>query len=128
MNQLTEAQFDVCQQYLSMLDCIEEGFTYIIASFKDFSKTESELVLSDILEALTSIANANTLLSRLLVEDESIQKAILSFEDVTEAATALYGQFNQYNMKTRIINDLFYPAFATWRDIVQNALTKYVVQ
>jgi len=32
-----------------MLSGIEDGFVYVIASFIDFSKTEGELVLTDIL-------------------------------------------------------------------------------
>jgi len=53
--QLTEEQFDLFQQYLNMVSEIEDGFVYVIASFIDFSKREGELVLTDILQALTSI-------------------------------------------------------------------------
>lgn len=79
MKQLSEEQFDLCHQYLNMLSGIEKGFAYVITSFIDFSKTEGDLVLSYILQALTTIAHTNTLLERLLADDELIQQVISNF-------------------------------------------------
>ena len=122
MKPLTEEQFDLCQQYLNMVSCIDEGFTYVSASFLDFSKTEGDVVLSDILQALTLIAHVNTLLERLLAEDESIQQAITHFQNVMAQAFKLEGQFDRYDTKMKIINDFLYPAFSAWSDSIQNAL------
>ena len=128
MKQLTEEQFDLCQQYLNMVSGIEEGFAYVRASFTDFSKTEGDLVLTDILQALTSITHSNTLLERLLADDESVQQAIMNFQDVTDAAFKLEGHFDHYDTKIKMINDFLYPAFSAWREMIENALVRYVAQ
>lgn len=128
MKQLTEEQFDLFQQYLNMVSGIEDGFVYVIASFTDFSKTEGDLVLTDILQALTSIKYSNTLLERLLVEDESVQQAIINFQDVTDAAFKLEGYLDDYNIKIKVVNDFLYPTFSAWREMIENALVGYVAQ
>lgn len=128
MKQLTEEQFELCHKYLVMINAIDEGFSYVIASFTDYSKTEGDLVLSDIFQALNSIAQTNVLIDRLLVEDELVQQAIENFQDVTDAACKLDGHFGQYDTKINIINTYLYPAFLAWRDIIWNALSRYVSQ
>jgi hypothetical protein len=128
MNHLTEANFNLCQQYLNMVSVIDEGFSYVISSFTDYSKTEGELVLSDIILALTSIANTNTLLEQVLEDDPSVQQLIASFQDVANEALKLDDFKNDFNMKMTIINELLYPSFSAWKDIVQNAIGKYIKQ
>jgi hypothetical protein len=128
MNHLTEANFNLCQQYLNMVSVIDEGFSYVISSFTDYSKTEGELVLSDIIQALTSIAQTNTLLEQGLADDPSVQRVIASFQDVANEALKLDDFKNDFNMKMTIINELLYPSFSAWKDIVQNAIGKYIKQ
>lgn len=128
MKKLTKVQFDLCQQYLNMVSGIEEGFANVINSFMDLSKTEGDLVVSEILQALTAIAYTNTLLERLLVDNESIQQVITNFQDVIVAAFKLDGHFDHYDIKIKIINDFLYPSFSTWIEIIQNVLGRYVSQ
>lgn len=128
MKQLTEEQFELCQEYLAMISCIEEGFEYVKASFTDFSKTEGDLILSDILEALAMIASTNTILERLFATDESILKTITSFQNVIDAAFKLEEHFEQYDTKVKNINDYLYPTFSTWKSTIQNAVSGFIAQ
>jgi hypothetical protein len=128
MNKLTEENFVLFQQYLNMISLVEEGFAYVKASFTDYTKTEGELVLSDILQAFTSIAQSNTLLEQLLADDESVQKAIKMFQPVIAAVFKLEGQLEHCDVKMNIIREFLYPAFATWKEIIWNALNRYVSQ
>lgn len=59
MSTSTEEHIHLVQQYREMLDSIEEGFKYVLASFQDYSKTEGDLVLSDIFAAFLQIAQVN---------------------------------------------------------------------
>lgn len=128
MKQLTEEQFYLFQQYLNMVSGIEDGFVYVIASFTDFSKTEGDQVLTDIIQALTSITYSNTLLERLLIEDESVQQAIINFQDVKDVAFKLEGYLDDYDIKVKVVNDFLYPAFSAWREMIENALVGYIAQ
>ena len=49
MTTLTEDQVQLVREYTTMLQNIDEAFEYVVASFSDYSKTEGDLVLSDIL-------------------------------------------------------------------------------
>ncbi|MFJ8529622.1 hypothetical protein [Bacillus sp. NPDC094106] len=128
MKQLTEENFDLCQQYLNMISEMEEGFEYVIASFTDFSKTEGDLVLSEIFRSLNRIAHTNLLFEQLFSDDESLQQAITNFSDVADAAFMLDGNFDDYGRKMNVINEYLYPAFSAWRNTVQSALVQYVMQ
>lgn len=128
MKNLPEENFELCHQYLNLINVIEEGFTYVISSFTDLNKTEGDLVLFDIIHALTRIAQTNTLLEQVLADDTSVQQAIADFQNVTNAAFKLDGNFDNYHMKLKIVNGLLYPSFSDWNNIVQGALGKYVIQ
>lgn len=128
MNQLSVEQFELCLQYLNLISGIEEGFEYITASFTDFSKTEGELILSDILEALTMIAHTNIILGPLFIEDESIQQTIRNFQNVIYAAFQLEGHFDEYDKKVKVVSSFLLPAFSNWKVSARNSLSGYIVQ
>ncbi|MEX3621439.1 hypothetical protein [Viridibacillus arvi] len=128
MKHITEEQLRLCQQYLNTVFGIEEGFEYVKASFTDFSKTEGDLVLSDIIQSFFSIAQTNILLERLFIDDEKIQQGIKQFKEVTEAAFMLEGHFDHYDTKVKVVNDNLYPTFFAWSESIQVALSRNVTQ
>ncbi len=128
MKQLTVEQFELCLQYLNLISGIEEGFEYITASFSDFSKTEGDIILSDILEALTMIAQTNMILGPLFIEDESIQQTIRNFQNVINAAFQLEGHFDEYDKMVKVVSNFLLPTFSNWKVSARNSLSGYIVQ
>lgn len=121
---LTEEQFSFVQQYVDLLTTIEEGFVYVINSFEDYSKTESDQMLSDIFAALYQVANVNETLQSIFADD--IQEVIDRFETVAEQASQLNGFFNDQRMKEQVIKESLYPAFHAWAQEMEQVLAPYV--
>ena len=122
--QLTEEQFSFVQQYVELLTTIEEGFVYIIKSFEDYSKTESDRMLSDIFSALYQVANVNEALQKIFSND--IQEKIREFETVAEQALQLDGVFDDQQKKEKVVKESLYPVFHTWAQEVEQVLSPYV--
>lgn len=66
---LTEEQLDVLHHYKELLASINEGFEYIITSYSDYSKTEGDVILSDIFAAFTQVIQVNEDLKVLFRKD-----------------------------------------------------------
>jgi hypothetical protein len=125
--QMNEDQHQLCQQYVDMLHTIEEAFVYVLASFDDLSKTEGEVVLSDIFTGLTQLAGSNELLSILFEENEEVKKALEGFEEVVSKAMKLDGHFDETDYKHKIVRENFYPAYEAWSLNIQKILQPHIV-
>lgn len=128
VNQLVEEQYHLCKQYLNLLTGIDEGFTYVIASFTDYSKTEGDRVLSDILFSFYTIGQTNTILCQLVENDETLKLAISDFTKVLHASFQLEGDFIDNSWRMHVINNSLHPIFTSWRETIQSLLFRYVEQ
>ncbi|SER65117.1 hypothetical protein [Psychrobacillus sp. OK032] len=128
MSTLTEEHIYLVQQYREMLDSIEEGFQYVIASFQDYSKTEGDLVLSDIFSAFLQIAQVNQDISIIYQKDSSMISAITAYEDVLLAAEKMDGLFEKSQEKTEIVQQFLYPAYKQWYHTINPLLIAHVQQ
>ena len=72
MEPLTEEQVYLVREYLDLLSSIQEGFEYVIASYEDYSKTEADLVQSDIFSAFVQIISSNEDLEKVFAEHMDI--------------------------------------------------------
>lgn len=80
---------ELSRQYLDLLNTVEEGLEYVLASFLDYEKTEGELIISDILKAFNQILESNKILLSIYKEESSIVQLINDFETVILEATNL---------------------------------------
>ncbi|MCR8850443.1 hypothetical protein NQ095_18655 [Rossellomorea sp. SC111] len=122
---LDEKQYELVQQYVGMLDTIEEALKYVEASFTDLSKTEGDRVLSDVFMAIGQISESNSLLKDMF-EREGIQKALNAFDTVTDQAWKLDGQLENNLFKQSIVQENLSPAFSTWKEAIETELNPYL--
>ncbi|WP_391208037.1 hypothetical protein [Psychrobacillus sp. L4] len=122
MSTFIEEHLQLVHQYREMLESIEEGFQYVLASFQDYSKTEGDLVLSDIFTAFVRIVQVNQDLSVLFQDNTSIVEAINSFDEVVLAADKMDGLFEKSQEKQEIVSKFLYPAFEQWRQKIKPLL------
>ncbi|WP_108669056.1 hypothetical protein [Peribacillus acanthi] len=109
--QLDYYQLELVQQYIDLLDTVEQGFQYVLESFHNLERTEGDQVLSDIFTALGSIGESHQgLLS------ESLQS---QFDHVIKKALELEGKMNQPELKKTIVEESLFPAFMDWKKEVQ---------
>lgn len=128
MIQLSEENFEFLIQYSETLNIIEEGFDYVLASFNDLTLKNSDLVIGDILVALTSIANSNVIAKKLFEKDSTLSQLITEFHTVSESTFLLEGQFNEINAQLDIITHQIYPRFISWKKKIQNEFRKHIQQ
>ncbi|MBA2871331.1 inhibitor of KinA sporulation pathway (predicted exonuclease) [Anoxybacillus calidus] len=128
MVQLTNAQFEMVQQYAALLDTIEEGFEYIEESFMNYERTQGDEILADIFEAFSRINQTNVQLSHLFAEEQEIVKHLQLFAGVLEEAFKLDGKLDDANFKQQVIQQQLSPAFQAWKLSIQQALKKYMEQ
>jgi inhibitor of KinA sporulation pathway (predicted exonuclease) len=128
MVQLTNAQFEMVQQYAALLDTIEEGFEYIEESFTNYERTQGDEILADIFDAFSRINQTNVQLSHLFAEEQEIVKHLQLFAGVLEEASKLDGKLDDPNFKQQVIQQQLSPAFQAWKLSIQQALKKYIEQ
>lgn len=108
-----------------MLESIDEGFQYVIASFQDYSKMEGDLVLSDIFTAFVQIVQVNQDLSVIFQDDPFIINAINSFDEVVLAAEKIEGLFEKSQEKQEVVTNFLYPANKLWQQKIQPLLIEH---
>lgn len=126
MTTLTEDQTQLVREYTEMLVNLEEAFEYVVASFTDYSKTEGDLVLSDILSAFVQIIQVNNDLTTIYHENTEIKKSILNFQTVVASAEKLDGIFEKSQKKQEVVQQSLYPAYKKWFDSIYPLLVKYI--
>lgn len=127
MLKVTEDQHVLIKEYTEVLNTVEEAFEYIVDSFTNLEKTEGDVLLADVFQALPQIVTVNEQLSILFQDYPSIQKVLQVFDVVMEKAELLDGNFNNAQVKQTVIREQLYPAFAAWSVMIQQELKPYVV-
>lgn len=125
MTTITEDQVQLIREYTAMLQNVDEAFDYVIASFTDYSKTEGDLVLSDILNAFVQIIQVNDDLTTICHENKEIKNSILDFPNVVEAAGKLDGIFEKSQEKQEVVQQELYPAYKQWYETIYPQLVVY---
>jgi hypothetical protein len=124
--QLDEKQYTLIHQYKEILQTVEEAFEYVESSFDDYSKTEGDLVLSDIFAALGQIESSNQLLKELFQDENEVLTALGKFDEIPKQAIKLEGNFNDQNVKEKVIKESLSPAFSAWKMEVEKVLQLFV--
>lgn len=127
MLKVTEDQHVLIKEYKEVLNTVEEAFEYIVDSFTNLEKTEGDVLLADVFQALPQIVTVNEQLSILFQDYPSIQKVLQVFDVVMEKAELLDGNFDNAQVKQTVIREQLYPAFAAWSVMIQQELKPYVV-
>jgi hypothetical protein len=126
IKQLDEKQYTLIHQYTEMLQTVEEAFEYVESSFDDYSKTEGDLVLSDIFAALGQIESSSQLLRELFQDENEVLTALGKFDEIPKQAMKLEGNFNDQNVKEKVIKESLSPAFSAWKMEVEKVMKPFI--
>jgi len=125
MTTLTEEQTHLVREYTEMLVNVDEAFEYVVASFTDYSKTEGDLILSDILSAFVQLIQVNEDLTAFYYDNMDLQNSILNFQEVISAAEKLNGIFEKSQEKQEVVQQYLYPAYKKWYESIHPQLVVY---
>lgn len=112
---LDEKQYKLLQEYLSMVETIEEALVYVTSSFTDIEKTEGDRVLADVFEAFGQVSESNKLFKEWFEDQPEILSTLEDFEKVIDQAMKLNGHFQESNIKEEIVKGKLSPAFSAWK-------------
>jgi uncharacterized protein YicC (UPF0701 family) len=112
---IDEKQYELIQQYMDMLETIEEALNYVTASFTDIKKTEGGRVLTDVFEALGQVSESNKVFKELFNNRPEFISVLENFETVIDQAMELNGHFQESNVKEEIVKGKLSPAFLAWK-------------
>jgi len=125
MTTLTEEQTHLIREYTEMLVNVDEAFEYVVASFTDYSKTEGDLILSDIFSAFVQLIQVNDDLTTIYHDNTEVKNSILNFQEVINAAEKLNGIFEKSQEKQEVIQQYLYPAYKKWYESIHPQLIVY---
>jgi hypothetical protein len=112
---IDEKQYELIQQYIDMLETIEEALNYVTESFTDIEKTEGGRVLADVFEALGQVSESNRVFKDLFNNRPEFITVLEKFESVIDQALELNGHFQESNVKEEIVKGKLSPAFSSWK-------------
>ncbi|MEK3952727.1 hypothetical protein [Psychrobacillus sp. FSL K6-1464] len=125
MTTLTEDQTQLVREYTTMLVNVDEAFEYVVASFSDYSKTESDLVLSDILSSFVQFIQVNEDLTTIYHDNSEVKNSIIDFKKVISEAEKLDGIFEKSQEKQEVVQKSLYPAYKNWYETIHPQLVVY---
>ena len=129
MVKLSHEQLAVIQQYVALLETIEEGFAYVCESFTNYERTQGDVVLADIFTAFDQIDAVNERsFAQFFAGEEAVLHELKRFSSVIEEAWKLDGKLHDPNAKQQIVEKHVAPAFEAWKVSVMQHLRPYVEQ
>lgn len=126
MTTLTEEKFRIVQQYVGLLETIQEAFEHIVVCFEELSYEGAMDLWEDILLAFSQIDDSNTAISEQFVENPDLVECFERFEEVLEA-TELLGQVDDILQVEQIISKKIYPVFLSWRSAIDQEIKPYYI-
>ncbi|RSD25191.1 hypothetical protein [Mesobacillus subterraneus] len=125
MNALSEEKFLLVNQYIGLLETIEEAFGHIFLCLEDLMFEDAENLWDDILAAFWQIYQSNQVLAEHFFDRPGILSQFENFESVLEKAQPM--QNTDYILWEGIIGEGIYPAFSEWsREITKQFRPYYI--
>lgn len=110
---LNEEQLHFLNEYLELMNIVDQGFQYVHNKGPDEQPATAERMLPDILAAFMQLNQAHNLLKNLFEDDEKVSNNIDTFNeivsDIEEAQTS-------WEMPTHeMLLSVLYPRFQSWK-------------
>lgn len=126
MIQLQENERAIIQNYIQVGNTVVEALEYVVASFDDLSKTEGDLVLSDVFAAFSQMLNANGQIIFFLKEDPEALLHVLELNEMMGKLEALEAVFLELDKKEQFIKNELAPTYNNWINKANQLLQKYM--
>ncbi|WP_225230515.1 hypothetical protein [Cytobacillus stercorigallinarum] len=124
---LKEEQYILLREYCSVLNTLEESFTYIVDSFTDLDKDDGDELLFEVIDSFPQIKAVNEQLLHLFKENSEMVHIMHVFEKVQEQADRLEQTIGNAPEKQEILREQFFPLFAAWHRMIDYELQPYLI-
>ncbi|WP_079506693.1 hypothetical protein [Mesobacillus jeotgali] len=125
MNVLSEEKFLLVNQYIGLLDIIEEAFGHIFLCLEELRFEDAGNLGHDILAAFCQIHQTNQVLAEHFSDRPGILNKFEDFESVLEKAQPI--QYTNYTLWKGILGESIYPAFSEWYREINKQFRSYFI-
>lgn len=125
MNALSEEKFLLINQYIGLLDIIEEAFGHIFLCLEELRFEDAKNLGDDILAAFWQIHQSNQVLAEHFSDRPGILNQFKDFESVLEKAQLI--QYTDYTLWEGILGESIYPAFSEWYREINKQFRPYYI-
>ncbi|WP_156972569.1 hypothetical protein [Mesobacillus selenatarsenatis] len=112
MNALTEEKFLLVNQYIGLLDIIDEAFSHILVSLEKNNREDAEQLWEDVTMAFMQIHESNKILAEHFSDQPGVIQQFSQFDLVLEKAHLV--QFTDDRFLEILMREKVYPSFLGW--------------
>jgi hypothetical protein len=125
LNALSEEKFLLINQYIGLLDVIEEAFGHIFLCLEEMRLEDAQHLWDDVSMAFMQILESNKVLAEHFTDRPGVRSQFTRFETVWEKAQALH--YTDYSLWKEMLGDRIYPAFSEWSREINKQYRLYYI-
>ncbi|MFT9598166.1 hypothetical protein [Mesobacillus sp.] len=125
MNTLTEEKFLLVNQYIGLLDIIDEAFGHILVSLERKNHHDAEQLWEDVTMAFMQIHESNKVLADHFADQPGVIQQFSQFDFVLEKAHLV--QFTDDRFLEILMKEKIYPAFLGWSGQINQQFRPYYI-
>jgi hypothetical protein len=125
LNTLTEEKFLLVNQYIGLLDIIDEAFVHILVSLERKKHQDAEQLWEDVTMAFMQIHESNKVLAEHFSDQPGVIQQFSQFDLVLEQAHLV--QFTKDRFLEILMKEKIYPAFLGWSGQITQHFRSYYI-
>ncbi|RXJ02269.1 hypothetical protein DS745_07725 [Anaerobacillus alkaliphilus] len=123
---ITKTRYEYFQEYLNLLDKVEEGIAVVDWSYQEKNYHSGDKILQDLFEALGPFKKSIHTMQYLFSYDKKMEEHLNNFQLIEQQVSHLRVIFHNEEEKTRFIHEFFSPAYKKWKKQVCRQLLVYI--
>ncbi len=123
---ITETRYEYFQQYLNLLDKVEEGIAVVDWSYQEKDYRFGDKMLKDLLDALGPFQRSLGTMQLLFSYDKKMSEHLNNFQNIEQQVSHLKSIFHNEEEKSKFIHDFFSPAYKQWKKQVCRQILVYI--
>jgi hypothetical protein len=125
LNILTEEKFLLVNQYIGLLNVIDEAFSHILISLERKKHQDAEQLWEDVTMAFMQIHESNKVLAEHFADQPGVIQQFSHFNLVLEKANLV--QFTDERFLEILMREKIYPAFLGWLGQITEQFRPYYI-
>ncbi|MBT2685443.1 hypothetical protein [Bacillus sp. ISL-37] len=125
MNTLIEEKFLLVNQYIGLLDIIDEAFGHILVSLERNNRQDAEQLWEDVTMAFMQIYESNKVLAEHFSDQPGVIQQFSQFDLVLEKAQLV--QFTDDRFLEVLMREKIHPAFLEWSRQITRQFRPYYI-
>lgn len=123
---LTEPRYKFVQEYLNLLDMVEEGIELVDLSYQERNFGSGDKLLKDLINAFGPFSSSNQTMKTIFSPDKQLFEQLCNFQKILEQVSHLETIFHDEVAKSQFTQQFFNPSYKQWKKQVYKHLQGYM--